>query len=201
VTVARCRVQSLRRDAATEVIDMARGGARNRSGPQADERSARSDQREYRLDQLPAAGFDGAVPEFPLPRRSVYYFEVEDKQRVRVFDSVGTEQVAERERQLWEWLWTTPQACAWSLPSQGWRLHTIAMYVRTFVICEGSDATAADKGSLHRFADQIGMTTAGLAEMGWKITDEAPAEPTGPAPEQDGGSEGGEVVAFERRRG
>ena len=43
------------------------------------------------------------------------------------------------------------------------------MWVRTYVLCEGSEASAADKGSLHRFADQIGMTTAGLAEMGWAV--------------------------------
>jgi hypothetical protein len=47
------------------------------------------------------------------------------------------------------------------------------MWVRTAVICEGLEATAADKGSLHRFADQIGMTPAGLKENGWKIA-EAP---------------------------
>jgi hypothetical protein len=55
------------------------------------------------------------------------------------------------------------------------------MWVRTAVICESSDATAADKNSLHRFSDQIGMTTAGLAEMGWKVavdevTEKAPAK-------------------------
>lgn len=27
-------------------------------------------------------------------------------------------------------------------------------------------------GQLHRFADQIGMTTAGLAEMGWKVAED-----------------------------
>jgi hypothetical protein len=45
------------------------------------------------------------------------------------------------------------------------------MWVRTAVVCEGSEATAADKGSIHRFADQIGMTPAGLKENGWKIAD------------------------------
>ena len=29
---------------------------------------------------------------------------------------------------------------------------------------------------LHHFADQIGMTTAGLAEMGWKVAVDALAE-------------------------
>lgn len=135
---------------------MAHGGTRNRSGPAANPSSGRSDARGYSLTALPAEGYDGPVPDFPLPRR----FPI---------DSEFSEPIHERELEFWAWLWTTPQACAWSMPSESWRLHTIAMYVRTFVICEGSEATAADKSSLHRFADQIGMTTAGLAEMGWKV--------------------------------
>lgn len=165
---------------------MARGGARNRSGPQASESSGRSDRRGYSLTALPAGGYAGPVPEFPLPARAVYRWEYEDKRRFQVFDADATAAVKEREFELWAWLWTTPQACAWSMPSEAWRLHTIGMYVRTFVVCEGSDATAADKGSLHRFADQIGMTTAGLAEMGWKVAvDEVSAkanEKADPAP-------------------
>lgn len=148
---------------------MAKGGARNRSGPQKQEGSARSERVGFSLTALPAQGYDGPVPEFPLPRRSVMRWEYEDKRRFQAFDSEATAEVAQREAELWAWLWTTPQACAWSMPSESWRLHTIALYVRTFVICESGDSTAADKGSLHRFADQIGMTTAGLAEMGWKV--------------------------------
>lgn len=152
------------------------GGARNRSGPKPDEESGRSDQRGYSLTALPAEGYDGPVPEWPLPRRVVTRWEYEDKRRFQVPDLDATEAVVERELDLWEWLWRTPQACAWSMPSESWRLHVIAMYVRTFVVCEGSEATAADKGSLHRFADQIGMTTAGLAEMGWKVAVDKVAE-------------------------
>lgn len=145
---------------------MSRGGSRNRSGPLADPASGRSERRGYSLTSLPAGGYDGPVPDFPLPPRRVYYVVAKE----RHFDEAATEAVADRERDLWAWVWSTPQACAWSMPSESWRLQVIAMYVRTFVICEGSDATAADKNSLHRFADQIGMTTAGLAEMGWKVT-------------------------------
>ena len=61
------------------------------------------------------------------------------------------------------------EACAWALPSESWRLHSIAMWVRTFVLCESGEATAADRNSLHRFADQIGMTPAGLVENGWAV--------------------------------
>ena len=158
------------------------GGKRNRSGPAAREGSGRSDRRGYTLTALPAEGYDGEIPKFPLTKRRVYRWQVEDKQRFQVLDEDSTEIVADRELELWEWAWRTPQACAWSLRSESWRLLTIAMWVRTFVICESDEATAADKASLHRFADQIGMTTAGLAEMGWKVaTDELAAKAAGRA--------------------
>ncbi|MCL2611958.1 MAG: hypothetical protein FWD95_01860 [Nocardioidaceae bacterium] len=156
---------------------MARGGARNRSGPTADPNSGRSDRRGYSLTALPAEGYDGDVPDFPLSKRSVYSKEWNEAgKQVLVYDAAETERVAEREQDFWAWLWTTPQACAWSMPSEGWRMPAIALYTRTFVICESGEATAADKGSLHRFADQIGMTTAGLAEMGWRVAVDETAE-------------------------
>jgi len=124
---------------------MSSGGARNRSGPKPAEGSARSDRRGYSLTALPAEGYDGPVPEFPLP------------------------DALDRELEVWERVWRTPQACAWSLPSEAWRADTVAMWVRTKVRCEAPDAGPSLIGQLHRFADQIGLTTAGLAEMGWKV--------------------------------
>lgn len=124
---------------------MTRGGARNRSGPPKQEGSARSDAAGYVLTALPAEGYKGDVPDFPLPEPS------------------------DRETELWAEAWRTPQACAWSLPSEAWRQRTVAMWVRMSVRCEQPDAPASLLGQLHRFADQIGMTTAGLAEMGWKV--------------------------------
>lgn len=124
---------------------MARGGARNRSGPKADPTSGRSDRRGYKLTALPAEGHRGPIPDFPLPS------------------------ACEREVEVWESLWRTPQACAWSMPSESWRVRTVALYTRTVVRCEDPEAPASLLAQLHRFADQIGMTTAGLAEMGWKV--------------------------------
>ena len=144
---------------------MASGGARNRSGPAVDPRSARSDARGLQFKALPAAGYSGPVPEFPLPSRRVYY--VVDK--VRFLDEEATRRVREREAEMWAWVWRQPQAHAWSLPGQSWRLQAVAMWVRTYVVCESGEATAADRGSLHRFADQIGLTPAGLKENGWAI--------------------------------
>lgn len=155
---------------------MSRGGARNRSGPQPVEGSRNSDRKGLVLTALPPTGFDGEAPNYPLPRRSVFRWEFEDKRKFQVFDAEATADLVEREAELWAWAWSTPQACAWSLES--WRWPIVAMWVRTFVICESSDATAADKGALHRFADQIGLTPAGLKENGWKIAEPPPAEPT-----------------------
>lgn len=148
---------------------MARGGSRNRSGPQADPTSERSERRGFKLAALPAEGYDGEPPRWPLPARDVLRWEQVAGTRYQVKDVEATDAVAEREVALWEWAWRTPQACAWSTPSESWRLPTIAMWVRTYVICEGSDATAADKSALHRFADQIGLTPAGLRENGWAV--------------------------------
>ena len=143
---------------------MPRGG-HARSGPPIDPNSGRSERRGIKFTALPAFGYDGPVPDWPLPLREC--FMLVDK--LPIHDVRRTEQVADREAALWAWAWSTPQAWAWSQPSESWRLHTIAMWVRTYVLCESSEATAADKGSLHRFADQIGMSPAGLKENGWVI--------------------------------
>lgn len=154
---------------------MASGGARNRSGPQPKKDSGRSDQRGLKLNALPREGYDGKAPEFPLSPYVVMRWEYEDKRRYQVRDQDATDAFRERESELWKRVWTYPQAAAWA--QESWRWQTVAMWVRTFVVCEGSDGTAADKGSLHRFADQIGLTPAGLKENGWKIAD-APKDST-----------------------
>lgn len=150
---------------------MGSGGARNRSGPPADPKSGRSERRGVSFTALPSSGYDGPVPRFPLPRRVVTSLTVgPDGSKSMVLDEGATKAVASRESALWQWAWSTPQAAAWSQPSESWRLMTVAMWVRTYVLCESSEATAADKGSLHRFADQIGLTPAGLRENGWTIS-------------------------------
>ena len=122
---------------------MARGGARNRSGPSPDEDSLKSAKIGYVLTALPAGGFTGDVPDFPLPNQT------------------------DREAEVWLWAWRTPQACAWSIES--WRWRTVAMWVRWSVQMEHEEASAALGNVVVRLADQIGMTPAGLKENGWKI--------------------------------
>ena len=146
---------------------MPKGGARNRSGPPKDPNSGRSERSGFSLTALPNEGHQDEAPAFPLSARRVMRWEFEDKRRYQVLDEETTAIVADREAELWSWAWSTPQAAAWS--REPWRWQTVAMWVRTFVICEGDEATAADKSAIHRFADQIGLTPAGLKENGWAI--------------------------------
>jgi len=97
----------------------------------------------YSLTALPSEGFKGDVPEFPLP------------------------QASQRELEVWGQAWSTPQACAWSMES--WRWNAVATWVRYAVRMEDPEASAALANVTIRYADQIGLTPAGLKENGWKI--------------------------------
>ena len=122
---------------------MARGGARNRSGPQPDPMSGRSDARGLKFDQLPAEGYDGEFPEFGLPGAT------------------------ERELAVWAKLWRTPQAAAWA--REPWRHSVVESYTRWTVRSEDPEASAAIMAQVHRLGDQLGLTPAGLRENGWSI--------------------------------
>lgn len=119
-----------------------RGGARNRSGPAPDPSSGRSDRRGLSFQALPNEGYRGDVPEFPLPDAS------------------------EREVDLWEQAWRTPQAAAWAL--EAWRWQVLAEYCRLVALNE-SDPKAALIAQMIRYRDQLGLTPAGMRENGWAI--------------------------------
>lgn len=148
---------------------MASGGARNRSGPQPDPASGRSDRRGLKFNQIPAGGWAGVVPEFPLPEMSRYRWEIDEEgKRREVYDSDLTQEFRSREVEVWLESWRTPQAAMWSI--EAWRWQVIAEYCRLKTVVETKpDANAALVGQLHRFRDQIGLTPAGLRENGWEI--------------------------------
>lgn len=147
---------------------MTRGGPRNRSGPMADPTSARSDARGIRYDELPSEGREGEPPlSWPLGEPSVYIETLLNGKPVKELDPGATAERQEAEQDLWAEVWTYPQACVWEL--ERWRWNIVALWVRTFLVCAGPEAKAADKSSLHRFGDQLGLTPAGLRENGWAI--------------------------------
>ena len=73
-------------------------------------------------------------------------------------DETATDAWNRRERALWRDLWKLPQAIAWHMPKYRYLFNTVALYCRQFVLCETADAKAADRATLARYADTIGLT-------------------------------------------
>lgn len=122
---------------------MGSGGSRNRSGPAVDPLSARSERRGISFQALPSEGFDGVVPDFPLPRAT------------------------DRELEVWAELWVTPQAAAWFV--QSWRWGQVADLVRMQVRGEDPEAPVGIYSHIRAARADLGLTPAGLKENGWAI--------------------------------
>lgn len=131
-----------------ELIALASGGARARSGPAPDPDSYRSQGRDW-ID-LPAGGFSGVVPVFPLA------------------DALSSEV------ELWDELWRKPQAQAWS--ALGLKFQ-VAAYVRAFLESVQADASAGLKTAVLRMETELGLSIAGMKQNLWRIgTDGAVAQ-------------------------
>jgi hypothetical protein len=89
---------------------------------------------------LPAAGYDGPVPEWPLP---------------------GAYQAADRK--LWATLWRTPQAAAWARMGPGVVL-VVANYVRLW------RGKSSDSQVERRQAeDRLGLNPLAMRRLGWDV--------------------------------
>ncbi len=169
---------------------MTSGGARATSGPPAREGSGRSEARGFKLNAISASGYKGRVPRFPLPERKLTQRGADGGTRP---DQDGTTEFREREAALWKWVWRTPQALVWSRPEAAWMQQLVARWVRQAVLCEDSRSSASDHAQLHRYAEQVGLTPAGLTRLGWKIVPDAPVRSV---PNDAGGT----VVSMPARR-
>ena len=135
---------------------MVSGGFRAAAGRKPDPLSGRSEKRGVSVMSLPNGGNGGRPPRYPLGS-----FDMGDEESSRRFRI--------RERAVWRALWRTPQACAWTKPEYSYMLFDIALYCRQLTICESSQATAADRGLLPRYADRIGLSASSMAALGWRI--------------------------------
>lgn len=149
---------------------MTSGGPRFRSGPSADPSSLRQAGAKGKdWITLPAEGFQGEIPAFPLEKIPVYDIFFEDKKRVKVFDPAATEAKWDAEVSLWEALWRKPQAVMWDKLA----LHfEVAAYVRAFIRANGPDGNASDRGVAIRMAAEIGLSLPGMHGFGWKFSED-----------------------------
>jgi hypothetical protein len=153
---------------------MTQGGARARSGPAFDPNSERSERMGRSLLPLSARGYRRKPRAFPLSRYVIWDSWHDEDGMHKQKDADSTEEWNRRERELWGELWKLPQAIAWHMPEFAYLFNTVALYCRQFVICESPDAKAADRSTLQRYADTIGLTPQGLKLNGWQIVDDEP---------------------------
>ncbi|MFE1358846.1 hypothetical protein [Streptomyces harbinensis] len=128
---------------------MPKGGARSRSGPPPDPNALRRERDAGEWTILPREGRQGATPEWPLSEQTV------------------------RESQLWERLWTMPQALMWERFGQQ---IEVALYVRRLAEVEEPEAKVTLGVLVRQMADSLGLTTPGLRGNRWRI--DAGEEPT-----------------------
>lgn len=169
------------------------GSPRPGGGRMPDPSSERFQKRADGLFALPASGYKRRHPHFPLPRFSVMRSIVdEDGRRYREVDKEASDTWNEREETVWDELWHLPQGFAWSRPEYKYLQKSVALYVRQYVLCESSDAKAADRTTLCRYADTIGLTPQGLRLNGWRIVDDTQK----PTKRKRAEEPSGNVIAF-----
>jgi len=129
--------------------DMARGGARSRSGPPPDPASLTSTEGDWTV--LPAEGRPGDPPPWPMV------------------------EVLERELDIWADLWSSPQAVMWEREGQEF---TVALYVRRLVEAEKHDSKVNLSTLVKQLGEGLGLTSPGMRSNRWKIAPEKPADDT-----------------------
>lgn len=148
---------------------MPSGSPRPAAGRMPDPSSDAFQKRAAGLFALPARGYRHKHPKFPLLPYVVMVEWSDETGRHREKDVDASERWNRREAEVWDALWHLPQGFAWSRPQYKYLQHSVALYVRQYVLCESSDARAADRTTLCRYADVIGLTPQGLRINGWRI--------------------------------
>lgn len=139
---------------------MPSGGSRARSGPAPDPNALRRDRNDDKeWTTLPAEGFQGEVPAWPLAS------------------------VDGAELDLWETLWRKPQGSMWL--KLGLEFE-VAAYVRAFLESVEPKATSGLKTAVLRMGAEIGLSTPGMHVLRWKFaTDELGERREAAAPQRE----------------
>lgn len=99
--------------------------------------------------QLPSEGRTGPVPTWPLPSST------------------------EAELDVWESLWTLPQAVMWERQRSE---RFVARYVRCLVAAERVDAPSSLLGEVRQMEDRLGLSPLMMQRMSWEVVADEVAE-------------------------
>lgn len=135
------------------VVYVASGGYRGAAGRPLDPNSLAAAKRGGADGFLVLDEASGDVPDFPL------------------------DDATSRELFWWDRLWHRPQASQWG------ELHLedeVALYVRYLVEAEQVDAKSATRTLVKQYQELLGLSTAGLKRMMWKMPDGKPVVASAP---------------------
>lgn len=92
--------------------------------------------------QLPAHGFDGPAPDWPIS-------DADDA-----------------ELEAWNSLWRLPQAAAWQQMNVA---RTVARYVRALIVAESRESTAFQLSEVRQLEDRLGLTPMSMLRLRWEV--------------------------------
>lgn len=117
-------------------------GGNVRTGPAPDPNALRRDRKDDHWTVLPPEGRETLPPLWPLPG----------------FTS--------REKELWVDVWRRPQAIMWEFLTIE---YEVALYVRKLAEAELPGAATGKVSLVKQFADDLGLSVAGMLRNRWKI--------------------------------
>lgn len=112
------------------------------------------------MTRLPAEGRKGDAPRFPLPPIVPRQDDAQDMAALR-----------ERELDLWDDLWSTPQAVMWERTRAE---LTVARFVRFSVLAEGGSVRAATEA--RQLEDRLGLNPQSMLRLRWEVAPDELAE-------------------------
>lgn len=109
---------------------------------------------------LPAGGYQGDLPQWPLTRAT------------------------KAETEAWASLWRLPQADAWARMNLA---RTVARYVRALIPAEKSGAPAFKLSEVRQLEDRLGLTPMAMLRLRWEVAlvEAVEEEPEDDAPVAD----------------
>jgi hypothetical protein len=134
---------------------MPSGGARPRSGPEADPNALRrfrkDDQKTW--TDLDPAGYKGPVPPYPFDPSAGSEF-------AHPSDSLNAE------LEMWAGLWVKPQAAMWAKLGME---NGLAMYVRSFLEASKPGAPSSMRTAVLRMEAELGVSIVGMRGLRWRL--------------------------------
>lgn len=127
-------------------------GGHARSGPAPDPRSGASDRKGLKFKSLPAAGYDGDVPDFPGAPPSA------------------------RAQAWWDWAWKTPQAALWATNQWSWVVPMVADWCTLKAKFDEPDAPVSLVQAIRQREGDILLSNDALLRAGYTVVVDEIAE-------------------------